>query len=124
MTDRPMPPRDLPADAALAAAAAATQPLEESPVPVPPVYYPAPPVGGIDCSPAAQARRWQALQELEARLFSGVQSVSDRNRQVSFMSPKDIAAQINLLRSQMNFCQTGQYTPRLRLRYYPQAKDL
>jgi hypothetical protein len=43
----------------------------------------------LDCSEDAQARRRQQLAELEAKIFSGVQSVSDRSRSVSY---RDLAA--------------------------------
>jgi hypothetical protein len=88
-----------------------------------PVLYPA---NGIDCSPEAQARRWQQLQDLEARLASGIASTSDRNRQVAFSRPEDMARQIAALRSQLAYCQTGEWpiSRAMRVIYPPQVKAL
>lgn len=83
------------------------------------------PESGLDCSPDAQARRWQQLQDLESRLFSGVQSTSDRNRQVTFVDNQALVLAIRSLRAQLHFCQFGVWPSRgMRLHYMPQLKHL
>lgn len=91
-----------------------------------PAQLPVYPANGVDCSPAAQARRWEQLQDLEARLASGIASTSDRNRQVAFTKPEDMARQIAALRAQLAYCQTGQWPTNrnTRVLYPPQVKAL
>lgn len=96
------------------------------PVP-PPVVPPAPPLGplGLDCSPEAQALRWQRLRELEGSFYNGAAQISDRGRQVTFVARADLGAAMAGLRAEINACMVGAW-PRRRPRVFfvPQVKGL
>lgn len=93
------------------------------PPPAPRAVQPGP--LGLDCSPEAQALRWQRLRELETNFFSGAAQVSDRGRQVTFRSRADLGASIAALRDEIAACSgTGWPRRRSRVFYVPQVKDL
>ena len=58
----------------------------------------------VDCSPEAQALRQRQLDELKAKLYSGVSSVSDRSRSVGYHNPDYLRQLANELRDKLAFC--------------------
>ena len=93
--------------------------------PAPPIVPPGPIIGGIDCSPEAQALRLRRLRELEGIFFGGAASLSDRNRSVTFAGRADLGAAIAALRDQMNVCLgAGWPNRRSRVFFVPQVKGL
>jgi hypothetical protein len=58
----------------------------------------------IDCSPEAQADRWEKLKGLRDKLYSGVQSISDRSRSVSYYDGVSLRKLISALENEMALC--------------------
>jgi hypothetical protein len=79
----------------------------------------------FDCSKEAQAARRRQLADLEAKLYSGVSSVSDRSRSVSYHNTELLIPLINRLRNEIAFCILG-FWPRSRRRVFhlPLVKGL
>ena len=77
----------------------------------------------VDCSPEAQARYRRQLDELEARLYSGVSSVSDRSRSVGYHNPDYLRVLANELRDKLAFC-AGCRLRVSRISYTPLVKGL
>ena len=76
----------------------------------------------IDCSVAAIADRKKRLEALRAKLFAGVQSVSDRSRSVGYFNDTALAALIARLEREEDYCNGVQ--PRRRLYHTPMVKGL
>lgn len=76
----------------------------------------------IDCTVAAQEERKARLKELRAKLYSGVQSVSDRSRSVGYHNDTALAASIARLEREADFCDGVR--PRRRLFHIPMVKGL
>lgn len=101
--------------------------MSEVPPVVPPVVPPLGPLGplGLDCSAEAQALRWRRLRELEGNYYNGAAQISDRGRQVTFVSRSDLAMAMAGLRAEIDACTVGAWPRRRpRLFYVPQIKDL
>lgn len=62
------------------------------------------PCAPIDCSPEAQDQRRDLLKGLYDKLYSGVQSVSDRSRSVSYHDSTTLRKLINALTQEMQLC--------------------
>ena len=75
----------------------------------------------VDCSPEARAERQRAIKRIEARLNSGVQSVSDRSRSVAYQNADALRAELRRLRAQEAVCDGVRIT---RTRYVPLTKVL
>ena len=76
----------------------------------------------IDCSLDAQNRRRAELATLRARLTGGVQSVSDRSRSVSYVSPDALMLAIGRIEREIALCEG---VPRARrLAYIPLIKGI
>jgi hypothetical protein len=58
----------------------------------------------IDCSPEAQEDRRKWLKDLYGKLYTGVQSISDRSRSVSYHSGNDLWKLINALQGEIALC--------------------
>jgi hypothetical protein len=58
----------------------------------------------IDCSIQAQEDRWKKLKDLMDRLYSGVTSVSDRSRSVTYHDTTTLRKLINALQQEYSFC--------------------
>jgi hypothetical protein len=58
----------------------------------------------FDCSPAAQDDRRNKLKDLYDRLYSGVTSVSDRSRSVTYHDTTTLQKLINGLQQQIALC--------------------
>jgi hypothetical protein len=80
-------------------------------------------IGGLDCSPQAQADRRRRLIELEGIYYGGAASISDRNRSVSFRGRGDLAGILAALRREIAICD-GCPLRRRRVFYVSQVKDL
>jgi hypothetical protein len=78
----------------------------------------------LDCSPPAQEARIKQLADLMAKAATGVSSVSDRGRSVSYRSPADMQMQIFRLRDEIAGCATGVWRGVRRLSYVDQVKGL
>jgi hypothetical protein len=77
----------------------------------------------IDCSPEAQAEYRRQLTELNAKLNSGVSSVSDRSRSVGYHNPDFLLKAIHRLEDKLAYCTTGGQRAS-RLSYNPLVKGL
>jgi hypothetical protein len=78
---------------------------------------------GLDCSEDAQALRRRQLADLWAKLRSGVTSVSDRGRSVSYGRFADLRPLIAQLQREIAACELG-YWPDRRLGYIDYLKGL
>jgi hypothetical protein len=79
----------------------------------------------FDCSKEAQAARKQQRAELEAKLYSGNSSVSDRSRSVSMHSPEMLISLIDRLNDEIAYCILGFWPRRHRRAFYlPLVKGL
>jgi hypothetical protein len=78
----------------------------------------------LDCSPEAQDARKRALQSLAAKANSGVSSVADRGRSVSYRAPADMEQQLNRLKQEYVACATGVWPGRRSLSYIDLIKGL
>jgi hypothetical protein len=58
----------------------------------------------LDCSIQAQDKRREMLQALVEKRYSGVQSVSDRSRSVTYHDPVSLAKAINQLQREIDYC--------------------
>jgi hypothetical protein len=76
----------------------------------------------IDCSLAAQNERRKQLAALRAKLFGGVQSISDRSRSVGYHGPDALMAGIRQLERELDYCDGVARTSRLS--YVPLTKGL
>jgi len=79
----------------------------------------------LDCSPEAQAERKRRLAELWAKLFSGVRSVSDRGRSVTYGT--DFAAMRPLLKrlqDEITACEVGHWPEENRIEVIDYVKGL
>jgi len=79
---------------------------------------------GLDCSEEAQAARRRQLAALIAKLTSGVSSISDRGRSVSYRDLNAMRPLIALLQAQITACETGVWPRTRRLGYVDQIKGL
>jgi hypothetical protein len=77
----------------------------------------------IDCSIEAQDQRRQLLKDLMAKRYSGVQSVSDRSRSVTYQSPGDLSRLIKNLQQEIDYCDGRPWRPR-RVVFLPYDKWL
>jgi hypothetical protein len=59
---------------------------------------------GIDCSPAWQEHRRQMLKDLVEKRYSGVQSLTDRSRSVTYVSPEELNRLIRGLEDEIALC--------------------
>lgn len=75
----------------------------------------------IDCSPLAQDERWKQLRELMGKLYSGVQSVSDRSRSVTYHDSNTLRKLINGLQQEIALCAgcSGRRSMARRIFYVP-----
>jgi len=76
----------------------------------------------LDCSDEAQDERKRQLAELMAKRRSGVRSVADRGRSVSYGSPDELKAIIAQLQNEIGLCAGWRRPPRLG--YVDQNKGL
>jgi hypothetical protein len=76
----------------------------------------------VDCSIEAQADRKARLEALRAKLFSGMQSVSDRSRSIGYFNDTALAALIARLEREQDVC--NGVSPRRRLYHVPMVKGL
>lgn len=74
----------------------------------------------MDCTPETQAERRRQLVRLKAKRYSGVQSVSDRSRSVSYLNGEAMDQAIAKLEREIARCD-GCAAPR-RLLYVPLIK--
>jgi hypothetical protein len=89
----------------------------------PMTYVPGP--FGLDCSDAAQDARRRQLEEMLAKMRSGVSTVGDRGRNVSYRSPSELWPMAQHLQKEIIACETGYWWPgRKRLGYVDQVKGL
>lgn len=73
-------------------------------VPPPIAGMPLPPTGPGDCSqPAQDWRRWM-LGQLMMKMYTGVESLSDRGRSVNYASLGDLGTLIRSLQGQIALC--------------------
>jgi hypothetical protein len=79
---------------------------------------------GLDCSDEAQAIRQKQLNELLAKLRSGVSAVSDRGRSVTYRGKDDLWPIIQQLQTEMAACQLGYWPGRRRLAYIDIVKGI
>jgi hypothetical protein len=79
-------------------------------------------IPGLDCSDEAQAIRQRQLNELLAKLRSGVSAVSDRGRSVTYRGRDDLWPVIQQLQQEMAACQLGYWPTRRRLAYIDLVK--
>ncbi len=77
----------------------------------------------VDCSPEAQALRQRQLDELKAKLYSGVSSVSDRSRSVGYHNPDYLLKAIGRLEDELAYCTVG-FRRTSRVSYAPLVKGL
>jgi hypothetical protein len=75
----------------------------------------------IDCSLQAQEDRKQQLRDLLAKRNSGVQSVSDRSRSVTYQSPGVLNELIRAVKRDIDYCEGGGQRPR-RVIFLPYSK--
>jgi hypothetical protein len=75
----------------------------------------------LDCSLEAQDQRRRLLKELIDKRYSGVQSVSDRSRSVSYQDPTTLNRLIRSLRDELAYCDGTYQRPR-RFVYLPYDK--
>jgi hypothetical protein len=78
----------------------------------------------LDCSPEAQAARLRQLQALQAKAYSGVSSIADRGRSVSYRDYAAMEPLIEQLQMEINACATGVWPRRRSLSYIDQVKGL
>jgi hypothetical protein len=76
----------------------------------------------IDCSPEGLARYRLQLAGIEDKLYSGVSSVSDRSRSVSYHNPNYLEAMARRLRWRLAYCAGCRRASRLS--YTPLIKAL
>jgi hypothetical protein len=79
---------------------------------------------GLDCSDEAQALRRRQLQDLMAKLNSGVTSVSDRGRSVSYANYTALFPLLRQLRREIAACELGYWPREQRLSYIDYVKGL
>ena len=79
---------------------------------------------GLDCSPEAQDARKRQLDALMAKLRSGVTSVSDRGRSVSYANYNAMLPLLLQLRQEIQACETGIWPRARRLSYIDLVKGL
>jgi hypothetical protein len=58
----------------------------------------------LDCSPEAQEDRRKYLKDLLGKVYSGVQSISDRSRSVTYHDGNSLWRLINGLRDEIALC--------------------
>jgi hypothetical protein len=58
----------------------------------------------LDCSVQAQDKRREMLRDLIEKRYSGVQSVSDRSRSVTYQDPVMLNRLINALQREIDLC--------------------
>jgi hypothetical protein len=86
-----------------------------------PPYY----VNGLLCSPEEQEKRRELLDGLKQKRYSGVASVSDRSRSVSYQDPASILKAIKALEDEIAICDgTYVHRQRSRIRFAPYNKWL
>jgi len=79
----------------------------------------------LDCSPEAQADRKRRLAELWARMGSGVSSVSDRGRSISYrIGWAEMRPILSRLQNEITACETGHWPQENRLDYVDYMKGL
>jgi hypothetical protein len=75
----------------------------------------------VDCSPAARQERQDQIKALREKIYSGVQSISDRSRSVSYSTGKDLMALLAMLQAEEDVCD-GKPTGQRRVFYAPYSK--
>jgi hypothetical protein len=78
----------------------------------------------IDCSIAAQDKRRQLLKDLMEKRYSGVSSISDRSRSVTYHDSGTLSALIRDLQQEIAFCDTGRVLRSRRFIQLPYSKYL
>jgi hypothetical protein len=68
----------------------------------------------LDCSDDAQDLRRELLKGLMLKLYSGVDSLSDRGRSVNYLGPDDLQQLIKNLGNEIAKCE-GSYQPASRV---------
>jgi len=76
----------------------------------------------LDCSPEAQDARRKQLQALMAKAYSGVSSVADRGRSVSYRDYAAMEPLIAQLQKEIVACETGRWGGRRSLSYIDLVK--
>lgn len=82
------------------------------------------PPSWLDCSPEAQDERKRALRALMAKAYSGVSSIADRGRSVSYRDLNAMEPLIDDLRREIVACETGVWRGRRSLSYIDYVKGL
>jgi hypothetical protein len=80
----------------------------------------------IDCAPVEQEKRREMLKDLREKRYSGVQSISDRSRSVTYRDPAALNKLITALEQEIALCDgtlSRRMTPR-RIFHPPYAKWL
>jgi hypothetical protein len=78
----------------------------------------------LDCSPEAQEDRRKWLKDLLGKVYSGVQSISDRSRSVTYHDGRSMWQLINALRNEIAQCSgcTGRRAYARRIFHVPYNK--
>ena len=78
----------------------------------------------LDCSDDAQAERRRQLAALLAKMRSGVSSVSDRGRSVTYQNNANLWLLLLQLRNEIDACDLGRWPGRRSLSYIDLVKGL
>lgn len=79
---------------------------------------------GLDCSEQAQAERRAQLVALMAKVRSGVTSIADRGRSVSYQNFATLGPILRNLRNEIDACELGYWPRGRRISYIDLIKGL